>query len=105
VQIAVPHADLGLLASTNAELLLSSAMPTTTQGFVAAIPADAPGKACGRVAFADFHRPAASSQNTTFPAECDSDAALSTEEKALEFMLFDSFACKPSEKGGAGAPA
>jgi hypothetical protein len=99
VQIAVPHADLGLLASTNAELLLSSAMPTTTQGFVAAIPADPPDKACGRVAFADFHRPAASSQNTTFPTECDSDAALSTEEKALEFMLFDSFACKPSVKG------
>jgi hypothetical protein len=51
---------------------------------------------CGRVLFSDFHVSTNSAtNNTVFPAECDS-AALSTQEKVLAFMLFDLASCVSS---------
>jgi hypothetical protein len=58
---------------------------------------------CGRVVYTDFHvsgvaniNDAGLSIGTTFPAECSPDA-LTQQEKALEFMLFDLASCVPPQ--------
>jgi hypothetical protein len=54
------------------------------------LPAD---QQCGRVLFSDFHTATTSGTSSgTFPSECDS-SPLSSQEKALEFMLFDLTNC------------
>lgn len=47
--------------------------------------------ACGRVVFADLH--AFGLGGSDFPEGCPSVSALSPQQLALEFLLFDSFAC------------
>jgi hypothetical protein len=47
---------------------------------------------CGRVVFSDFHVANASSYGTTFPAECPA-TAMTSQEKVLEFLLFDLSSC------------
>ncbi len=47
---------------------------------------------CGRVVFSDFHVANASSGGTTFPNECPA-AAMSAQEKVLEYLLFDLASC------------
>jgi hypothetical protein len=59
---------------------------------VAYAPNPLPSTQCGRVLYSDFHVSNAVSANTTFPAEC-SAAPLTSQEKTLEFMLFDLAAC------------
>jgi hypothetical protein len=48
----------------------------------------AAGTQCGRVLYNDFHVEDATSGGTTFPGEC-TVAAMSPEEKMMEYMLFD----------------
>jgi hypothetical protein len=47
-----------------------------------------PAQQCGRVLFDDFHVENAMTGGTTFPAEC-TVAAMTPQEKMLEFMIFD----------------
>jgi hypothetical protein len=102
MQIASPHADLGALTmGKGGDAWLVSTTPSTTQVAVIYAPT-AP--QCGRAAFSDFHAGGASSQGTTFPAECGVDTTLSAEEKALEFMLLSLFTCPGPGKGFPPAP-
>jgi hypothetical protein len=50
---------------------------------------------CGRVIFSDFHVTNATATNITFPAECPT-GPLTSQEKALEFMIFDLGSCVPT---------
>ncbi len=50
---------------------------------------------CGKVLFSDFHV-AGSSSGSTFPAECSANA-MTNQQKALEFMLFDLSSCIQKE--------
>jgi hypothetical protein len=55
---------------------------------------------CGRVVFSDFHVSASEANETgTFPGACMS-GPLTTQEKALAFMLFDLSACVQSDQTG-----
>lgn len=54
----------------------------------------APEAQCGRVLFSDFHVANASVDNARFPDGCGSrTAALTPQEKVIEFMLFDLGSC------------
>jgi hypothetical protein len=90
MSITAPHADLGAItAGSGTKLWLSSFSPATTQAVSVEMPTSLPAdKSCGRVIFSDFHGGASAAPSATFPRECDADMTLSSEEKALEFMLF-----------------
>jgi hypothetical protein len=94
MSIRLAFGDLGALGP-HATLRLSSFSPPTTQLATIGAPRTlAPDDACGRIAFADFHSATAVLPGTLFPAECSADLALSPQEKALEYMLFDLASCK-----------
>jgi hypothetical protein len=59
---------------------------------IAYAPNSLPAKQCGRVLYSDFHVSDATSEGQTFPTECAA-AALTAQEKTLEFMLFDLASC------------
>lgn len=50
------------------------------------------GPACGKVGFADFHASLTNATPGAFPGECTTPA-MSNDEKALEFLLFDLGGC------------
>jgi hypothetical protein len=87
------YADLGALAPSVALRLSSFSPPTTQLATIGAPHGLAPDDACGRIAFADFHSAVAVTPGTVFPAECTSDLALSPQERALEYVLFDLATC------------
>jgi hypothetical protein len=53
---------------------------------------------CGRVIFSDFHVIDQMITSATFPGEC-SMTAMTSQEKALEFMLFNLASCVPAPHG------
>jgi len=59
---------------------------------------------CGRAVFSDFHVTAnalvagSPSSAWTFPTACDTTKALTDQEKALAFMLFDLSSCVQSDQ-------
>jgi hypothetical protein len=52
---------------------------------------------CGRVLFSDFHVQDANENGLTFPAQCDTKP-MNSQEKLLEFMIFDLGSCVPPIK-------
>jgi hypothetical protein len=52
-----------------------------------------PEQQCGRVVYDDFHVEDATAGGLTFPNECTNGAAMTPQEKLLEFMLFDLASC------------
>jgi hypothetical protein len=84
----------------------NSTTPISTQHLTFNTPINPPplpdgdaGVQCGRVVFSDFHVTAAglSNKNGIFPTSCKA-GALTPQEKALIFMLFDVSACVQSDK-------
>lgn len=70
------------------------ASATTIMSFNAPIGA-APASQCGRVVYSDAHL-AGTSDDSTFPNECisaDFDGSHATNQKLIEFMLFDMLSC------------
>lgn len=73
------------------------------------LPDGGPGLQCGRVVYSDFHVTTnATNGGSTFPGACVAGQAMTEQEKALVFMLFDVSSCvqsdatAPSVCGGAG---
>jgi hypothetical protein len=68
-----------------------------------------PDKICGRVVFTDLHLlpvdPGQSGDVAPFPDACDKSQALSPQELALEFMIFDLSACLISDATKQDPPA
>jgi hypothetical protein len=58
---------------------------------------DPPKLQCGRVLFSDFHVQDAQENGETFPAQCDTKP-MNSQEKLLEFMIFDLGSCVPPVK-------
>jgi hypothetical protein len=73
---------------------LYSAAPATVQLLSFNAPVDVhPEEQCGRAVYSNFHiAHSTGGFGRTFPAECDS-AALTPQEKVLEFLLFDLASC------------
>jgi hypothetical protein len=81
-----------------AQRWIYSISPGTVQHFTFNTPVGAAEKdQCGRVLFSNFH--VQSNANGTFPSYCTSlDQPLSTNEKIIEFMLFDTTGCVQSDQ-------
>jgi hypothetical protein len=79
------------------EQLIYAQNPAQTLHFDFTTPIGSPpAQQCGRVVFSDFHVTDVNiGGQTTFPTECP-PGPLSSQEKALEFMLFDLGACVPT---------
>jgi hypothetical protein len=58
---------------------------------------DPPKLQCGRVLFSDFHVQDAQEHGKVFPAQCDLNP-MNSQEKLLEFMIFDLGSCVPPAK-------
>lgn len=67
-----------------------STSPPTTQHFTYNVPLSAPEELqCGRVVFSLFHVNQPSSGSNVFPSHCQTSGPLTTNEKIIEYMLFD----------------
>jgi hypothetical protein len=76
-------------ANAPAQRWIYSASTTQTYSFNTPVDTDAADQ-CGRVVYSSFH--IATGAGSSFPSEC-SAAPLTTQEKVLEFLLFDLAAC------------
>lgn len=85
--------------SAPAQRWIHSLSPVTVQHFTFNTPIAAkPEDQCGRVLFSNFHVKQPPS-GATFPAFCtDLDTPLGTNEKVIEFMLFDTTGCVQPDK-------
>lgn len=99
-QIAVESAQWYVdSVAAPAQRWIHSPSPVTVQHFTFNTPIGAAEKdQCGRILFSNFHVKAPPS-NATYPAHCtDVDKPLTTNEKVIEFMLFDTTGCVQSDK-------
>jgi hypothetical protein len=82
-----------------AQRWIHSASPVTVQHFTFNTPITATEEnQCGRVLFSNFHVKAPPDA-ATYPAHCtDVDQPLTTNEKIIEFMLFDTTGCVQSDQ-------
>ena len=78
--------------SPPAQRWVSSSSPVTVQHFTFNTPTSAPaGTQCGRVLFSNYHVVAGG--EGLFPSTCPAGDALTTNEKLVEYMLFDVTGC------------
>jgi hypothetical protein len=95
--------DVDSVVAPTQQFIYASGPPAQTLQLAFFTPVgDAPSAQCGRVVFTDFHvsgnvnlLDAGLSAGTTFPAECTS-GPMTSQEKALEFMLYDLASCVPA---------
>lgn len=82
----------------------STGRQSTIQHFTFNTPVGAGSSAqCGRVVFSDFHVADVRSEGKKFPKECKG-STLSTQERLLEFMLFDLASCITPDKPATCTP-
>ena len=80
--------ETGINPPTQTWLTLDS--PSVAMQFVWDTPIAAPiGQQCGRVLFNEYHVESGSSSGSIFPSECNVAAAMTPQEKLLEYMLFE----------------
>jgi len=93
IQLSVLKHDLnGVVAPTQSWLTLNNtALNNPVMQFVFNTPVTTTTNQCGRVLFNEYHVEAASANTSqvAFPNECTSGAAMTPQEKLLEFMLFE----------------
>lgn len=117
----------GNIKLNNARFSVRAARPTKTQRWIYTennprdasglaveyltmnTPVEMPGTLCGRVVFTDLHllptEPLPTADVPPFPSACDLTQALSPQELALEFMIFDLSSCLVSETTKPEVPA
>jgi hypothetical protein len=95
VSIADPRHDLNAVSPTaGGQRWIYADTPPLVQHMTIETPVSAPGQACGRVIFSDFHVADGSNMGVTFPNECG-PSFRTAQEKILEFMLLDLASCGP----------
>jgi hypothetical protein len=91
IQIQNARQDLDSVTTSEAQNWIT-VVPSQPLQFTFNTPVGVPAaQQCGRVLFSDFH--VNSNNSGTFPGECSPATALSAQEKALEFLIFDLSNC------------
>jgi hypothetical protein len=98
IQIFAPRHDLDAVVPP-AQRWITTATPATVQHYTFNTPIGLPEtQQCGRVLYSDFHVNDIGNLTSTFPDECNNNP-MTSQEKVLEFMLFDLANCvQPDQK-------